>query len=78
MINFELTEDHIAIRNMVREFAANEIAPYKDLAELVPKKDWVMFPHWLIYHGRRVCNARKPKCEECYLESMCPKIGAAK
>ena len=47
----------------------------KDLAELVPKKDWVMFPHWLIYHGRRVCNARKPKCEECVLENICPKNG---
>lgn len=47
----------------------------KDLQELVPKKDWVMFPHWLIYHGRQVCNARKPKCEECKLNDICPKIG---
>ena len=47
----------------------------KDLAELVPTKDWVMFPHWMIYHGRRVCNARKPKCEECVLENICPKNG---
>jgi endonuclease III len=44
----------------------------KDLAELVPQKHWVMFPHWLIYHGRRVCNARKPKCGECVLENICP------
>ena len=36
----------------------------RDLAELVPKKYWVMFPHWLIYHGRQICNARKPKCGE--------------
>lgn len=47
----------------------------KDLQELVPKKDWVMFSHWLIYHGRQVCNARKPKCEECKLNDICPKIG---
>ena len=47
----------------------------KDLAELVPKKDWVMFPHWMIFHGRQVCNARKPKCEECGLAEICPKIG---
>lgn len=47
----------------------------KDLSELVPKKHWVMFPHWLIFHGRRVCNARKPKCGECVLENICPKIG---
>lgn len=44
----------------------------KDLSELVPKKIWVMFPHWLITHGRRVCNARKPKCDECVLENLCP------
>lgn len=44
----------------------------KDLQELVPKKDWVMFPHWLITHGRRVCIARRPKCGECFLEKLCP------
>lgn len=47
----------------------------KDLQLLVPKKDWVMFSHWLIFHGRQVCNARKPKCEECKLNDICPKIG---
>lgn len=44
----------------------------QDLSELVPKKDWVMFPHWLISHGRSICNARKPKCEECVLSDICP------
>lgn len=44
----------------------------RDLAELVPKKHWVMFPHWLIYHGRQVCKARKPKCTECVLVDICP------
>lgn len=44
----------------------------RDLAELVPKKHWVMFPHWLIYHGRQICNARKPKCGECVLADICP------
>lgn len=47
----------------------------KDLQVLVPKKDWVMFPHWLIFHGRQICNARKPKCGECKLNDICPKIG---
>ncbi len=46
----------------------------KDLAETVPKKDWVMFPHWMIFHGRQVCNARKPKCDECKLAEICPKM----
>ena len=44
----------------------------KDLIELVPKKHWIMFPHWMISHGRQVCNARKPKCEICVLADICP------
>jgi endonuclease-3 len=47
----------------------------KDLSELIPKKDWIMFPHWLISHGRKICQARKPKCSDCVLENICPKIG---
>lgn len=47
----------------------------KDLSALVSKKDWIMFPHWLISHGRKICQARKPKCSECVLEDICPKIG---
>jgi endonuclease III len=46
-----------------------------DLQELVPKKDWIMFPHWMIFHGRQICIARKPKCSECVLNNICPKIG---
>ena len=49
----------------------------KDLSELVPKKDWIMFPHWLISHGRAICQARKPKCAECVLENLCPKLGVS-
>ncbi len=44
----------------------------KDLIELLPKKDWVMFSHWLISHGRKVCKARRPVCNECVLEKLCP------
>lgn len=43
-----------------------------DLAELVPKKHWVMFPHWMISHGRSICDARKPRCSECVLADICP------
>ena len=43
-----------------------------DLQKLVPKEDWVMFPHWLIFHGRQICIARKPKCPECVLGDICP------
>jgi endonuclease-3 len=44
----------------------------RDLQDLVPKKDWVMFPHWMIFHGRQICHARKPKCAECFLLDICP------
>lgn len=43
-----------------------------DLQKMVPKKEWVMFPHWLITHGRQVCDARRPKCSECVLADICP------
>lgn len=43
-----------------------------DLMELVPRKDWIIFSHLLIFHGRRVCKARRPLCEECALEKLCP------
>ena len=43
-----------------------------DLQKLVPMKDWVMFSHWLIFHGRQICHARKPKCRECVLSDICP------
>ena len=47
----------------------------KDLMELIPHKDWTMFSHRMIFHGRQVCAARKPKCESCTLAKDCPKIG---
>jgi endonuclease III len=46
-----------------------------DLQEAAPEKDWIMFPHWLIAHGRKICQARRPKCGECVLNEICPKIG---
>lgn len=42
------------------------------LQALVPQKYWVMFSHWLIFHGRQICQARKPKCTECVLADQCP------
>lgn len=43
-----------------------------DLAEIVPKKDWTLFSHLLILHGRNVCKARKPDCENCLVSKYCP------
>ena len=45
----------------------------RDLVRLVPRADWARFPHLLIWHGRRVCDARRPRCEDCPLaEDLCP------
>jgi endonuclease-3 len=46
-----------------------------DLMDLIPKKEWTMFSHRMIFHGRQVCQARKPNCEGCALAAVCPKIG---
>jgi endonuclease-3 len=43
-----------------------------DLKRLVPRADWARFPHLLIWHGRRVCIARRPQCEDCVLVDLCP------
>ena len=47
----------------------------QELMKLVPQEDWIDFAHILIHHGRRVCDARKPDCENCVVASLCPKIG---
>lgn len=44
----------------------------RDLMRLVPRADWPRFPHLLIWHGRRVCIARAPRCELCVLVDLCP------
>ncbi|MBC8350592.1 MAG: endonuclease III [Planctomycetes bacterium] len=47
----------------------------RDLIELLPRKEWIDYSHRLIHHGRRVCKARKPQCEECGFKKICPRIG---
>ena len=42
------------------------------LQKLVPRDDWTMFSHWLIWHGRRRCSARKPECNVCEIATLCP------
>jgi endonuclease III len=44
----------------------------RDLQRIVPRADWARFPHLLIWHGRRVCDARAPRCEVCAVEDLCP------
>jgi len=47
----------------------------KDLMEELPAKEWVAFSHRMIWHGRKICQARKPKCPECSLARWCPQVG---
>jgi endonuclease-3 len=47
----------------------------RDLIPLLPKREWIDFSHRLIWHGRRICKARKPLCVQCVLNQVCPKIG---
>jgi len=49
----------------------------QDLMQLVPQNQWTLFSHWLIWHGRRRCFARKPDCENCEIQKFCPRIGVA-
>lgn len=49
----------------------------RDLAELLPKKEWIDFSHRMIHHGRQVCQSRKPKCDACSMEKFCPQIGVS-
>jgi len=44
----------------------------QDLIQIVPRKEWVIFPHLLIAHGRKICKARTPLCAECPVEKPCP------
>ncbi len=47
----------------------------RDLMALVPRPKWTMFAHRMIFHGRQVCHARKPLCEQCALAALCPRKG---
>jgi endonuclease-3 len=56
--------------NLTQEKTAEKIE--QDLIPIVPRKDWVIFPHLIIYHGRKTCKARNPQCAECVIEKLCP------
>ena len=47
----------------------------RDLMTLLARKEWTMFGHRMIFHGRQVCHARKPMCEQCSLAALCPRLG---
>lgn len=75
-----VVDTHVA-RVSQRLALTTETAPEKienDLSKLVPREDWILFPHLIISHGRKICQARKPKCGECVLNDVCPKIGVVR
>ncbi len=47
----------------------------RDLMAQLPRREWTNFSHELIHHGRQICIARRPKCDVCPLESLCPRVG---
>lgn len=69
-----VVDTHIARLSQRLGLTANTSAEKieRDLEQLVLKKHWIMFPHWMIFHGRRTCHARKPNCPECPLLNICP------
>jgi endonuclease-3 len=69
-----VVDTHVARLSQRLGLTVNENAEKieKDLIELVPKRHWIMFPHLLISHGRKICIARKPRCRQCVLADICP------
>jgi endonuclease-3 len=79
-LNFGVVVDtHVARLSqrlgLTRETNAEKIE--QDLIELVPRDQWTLFSHWLIWHGRRRCAARNPDCANCEIAELCPRIGVA-
>ena len=69
-----VVDTHVA-RLSARLGISRQTTPEKierDLMKLVPRESWALFSHWLIWHGRRRCSARKPDCAHCELRSLCP------
>jgi endonuclease-3 len=50
----------------------------RDLMALLPQGDWIEWSDRLIWHGRRVCNARRPRCSACFAEGICPQVGVTR
>ena len=77
-INVGVVVDTHVARLSHRLGLTNQTTPEKieqDLMALVPQKQWALFSHWLIWHGRRRCFARKPDCANCEIKKNCPQIG---
>ena len=69
-----VVDTHVTRLSHRLEFSEEKTAEKieQDLIAIVPKKDWVIFPHLFIAHGRAICKARNPLCDECVVEKLCP------
>jgi endonuclease-3 len=47
----------------------------RELMKLLPREEWILFSHRVIYHGRKTCIARRPNCESCGLRALCRRVG---
>ena len=77
-INVGVVVDTHVQRLTARLGLTPETTPEKieqDMMRLVPREQWAVFSHWLIWHGRRRCDARKPDCAQCEIASLCPRVG---
>ena len=77
-INVGVVVDTHVSRLSQRLGLTRETTPEKielDLVKLVPQPEWTLFSHWLIWHGRRRCSARKPDCAGCEIAKLCPSAG---
>ena len=69
-----VVDTHVGRLSRLLDFTRKEgpVDVEMDLMKLVPQEQWTMISHWLILHGRQVCHARRPKCEQCPLLPHCP------
>ena len=77
-INVGVVVDTHVQRLSARLALTKETTPEKieaDLMKLIPQEQWTLFSHWLIWHGRRRCVARKPDCAQCEIAKLCPSSG---
>jgi endonuclease-3 len=75
VINVGVVVDMHVQRLSQRLGVTRETTPEKieaELMKLIPTDQWTMFSHWLIWHGRRRCEARKPRCADCEVAALCP------
>jgi len=77
-LNVGVVVDTHVQRLTARLGLTRETTPEKieqDMMRLVPREQWAVFSHWLIWHGRRRCDARKPDCAQCEIAKLCPRVG---